>query len=45
MLAINKKDKEKNQESTRKSKEYFDKKMSRKLPPNFVLGDIVLMHI
>ena len=33
MLAINEKAKEKNQESVRRSKEYFNRNMSRRLPP------------
>ena len=46
MLAINKKAKEKNQESARKSKEYFDRKYVKKTSPhNFVVRDIVLMII
>ena len=46
MLAFNKKAKEKNQESVRRSKEYFDRKYVKKTSPhNFVVGDIVLMNI
>ena len=45
MLAINEKAKEKNQESARKSKEYFVMKYVKKASPhNFVVGDIVLMN-
>ena len=46
MLAINEKAKEKNQETVRRSKEYFDRKYVKKaFPHKFVVGDIVLMNI
>ena len=46
MLAINEKAKEKNQESVRRSKEYFDRKYVKEVSPhNFVVGNIVLLNI